>query len=390
MKKRFSYIVIILFSANFSFAQRILSANLVMNPGFEQYTHCPDNGSQIPFAYPWEDCLGGGGSSDYFNYCSTDQIIIQFINIQPPRTGNGEAGIYMYGLGIQDNYREYIMGVLTESLKKSSRYCGKFYASLFNTSKGAVEEMGIYFSKDTVYNNSGLFALQPQIENHNGIIKDTANWVKINGSFIANGGEKYLTIGNFKDNTHTNYIDIPSGAIGPYYSIDDVSVCECSFEINLGLDAKLCEGDRIILNPDLPNATYTWQDSSHTATYEVKQPGTYWVRAYVAEYDITTSDTIVISAEDEKICNPPLIIPNFITPNWDGNNDNFQLGNADKYDISLQIYNRWGNLIYQTANYQNDFICSQCADGVYYYLLSAKSKRNGLVKEYKGSLTVVK
>ncbi|MFZ4401633.1 MAG: gliding motility-associated C-terminal domain-containing protein, partial [Bacteroidales bacterium] len=138
----------------------------------------------------------------------------------------------------------------------------------------------------------------------------------------------------------------------------------------------------------LPNASYTWQDSSHTATYEVKEPGTYWVRAYVAEYDITTSDTIVISAEDEKICNPPLIIPNFITPNGDGNNDNFQLGNADKYDISLQIYNRWGNLIYQTAKYQNDFSCSQCADGVYFYLLSAKSKRNGMVKEYKGSLTV--
>ncbi len=41
------------------------------------------------------------------------------------------------------------------------------------------------------------------------------------------------------------------------------------------------------------------------------------------------------------------------------------------------------------ANYQNDFSCKECADGVYYYVLKAKSKRNGREKEYKGSLTII-
>ncbi|NVN94553.1 MAG: gliding motility-associated C-terminal domain-containing protein, partial [Bacteroidetes bacterium] len=66
----------------------------------------------------------------------------------------------------------------------------------------------------------------------------------------------------------------------------------------------------------------------------------------------------------------------------------FQIGNADKYDINLQIYNRWGTLIYQTAHYTNDYNCHGCADGVYYYLLTAKSLRSGKSKDYKGSLTV--
>jgi hypothetical protein len=42
-----------------------------------------------------------------------------------------------------------------------------------------------------------------------------------------------------------------------------------------------------------------------------------------------------------------------------------------------------------TAHYQNNFSCKECADGVYYYILKAKSKRNGREKEYKGSLTII-
>ena len=299
------------------------------------------------------------------------------------------SGIYLYGSWIYNNYREYLLGVLSDSLKKNKRYCGELYTSLRNLSKGAVENIGMYFSIDTVLKSSNLFALQPQIENHKGIISDTVNWVKVNGSLIANGGEKHITIGNFRDNLHTNYIDL-IGMPDPYYFIDDVSVCECSFDINLGADTALCESETIILMPNLPNATYIWQDSSHAATYEVKQPGTYWVRAYVADYDITSTDTIVITAGDNNICNTPLTIPNIITPNGDSQNDNFVIQNAETYEIALQIYNRWGNIIYESTSYQNDFSCNNCADGVYFYVLKAKSKRNGREKEYKGSLTVIK
>jgi len=303
------------------------------------------------------------------------------------------VGIACYGNWIGHNYREYITGVLNDSLKKSKQYCGLFYTALRSSCKGAVENLGMYFSELPIIYSGNLIPLsylQPQIENKKGIIKDTINWVKISGSFIANGGEKDLIIGNFRDNQHTNYLEVFYGAVAPYYYIDDVSVCECSFDINLGPDTTLCEGESIILNPNLPNATYTWQDSSHAATYEVKQSGTYWVRAYVADYDITTTDTIIIKAGDDSYCNPPLTIPNIITPNGDSQNDNFKILNSEYYDIALQIYNRWGRLIYETSDYQNDFSCRDCADGVYFYVLKAKSKRNGREKEYKGSLTVMK
>ena len=393
MKKIKYIILIILFTVNNSNAQRLLTANLVINPSFEFYTQCPDNLTRISYAYPWSDCLGGG-SSDYFNYCTSHSGLLGGLSKQHPRTGNGIAGITLYGSWIYNNYREYISGKLNHSLIKNKRYCGELYTSLLNWSKGAVENMGIFFSADTLWNFDtvngvpGLFSTNPQIENKKGIIQDTVNWVKVNGSFIANGEEKYLVIGNFRDNLHSNYIDL-FGIMDPYYFIDDISVCECSFDINLGQDTSLCESETIILMPNLPNAIYTWQDSSHAATYEVKQPGTYWVRAYVADYDITSTDTIVITAGDDNICNPPLTIPNIITPNGDSQNDNFVIQNSESYEIALQIYNRWGNIIYETTNYQNDFSCNNCANGVYFYVLKAKSKRNGREKEYKGSLTLI-
>ena len=344
---------------------------------------------QIFLASPWSDCMNGTGSSEYFNLCTTDPGLLSTLYYQQPRTGLGMAGIYMYGTWIQDNYREYIIGNFSDSLTKHKRYCGNLFTSFLNC-KGAVENIGMYFSPNPILIDSNLYALQPQIENHKGIIKDTLNWVRVNGSFVANGGERYITIGNFKDNLHTNYEELNYSAMGAYYFIDDVSICECSFDINFGADSSLCDDESIILNPNLPNATYTWQDSSHAATYEVKQPGTYWVRAYVADYDITSTDTIVITAGDDNICNPPLTIPNVITPNGDSQNDNFVIQNAETYEIALQIYNRWGNIIYETTNYQNDFSCNNCADGVYFYVLKAKSKRNGKEKEYKGSLTIIK
>jgi len=312
----------------------------------------------LKYLMPIHGLIVWGGASDYYNFCTSNISLLVGL-AQQPRTGFGMSGIALYGSWFYHNYREYISGVLIQKMKKDKRYCGELFTSLMNTSKRAVENMGIFFSKDALWNfypvYGVFFSTNPQIENHKGIIQDTINWVKVNGSFIADGGEQYLVIGNFKDNLHTNYLEVSYGAVPPYYFIDDVSVCECSFDINLGADTTLCEGESIILNPNLPNATYTWQDSSHAATYEVKQPGTYWVRAFVADYDITSTDTIVITAGDDSYYNPPLTIPNVITPNGDSYNDNFVIQNAENYSITLQIYNRWGNIIYETNNYQNDF-----------------------------------
>jgi gliding motility-associated-like protein len=360
--------------------------NLVNNYSFEDYYQCPFSLNQLIFAKNW-----WGFHTDYLNICGNIYCGIPYntVGYQYPKTGVAYAHFVIYTSQIVP-WKEYIKSRLQTKLVKNKRYCTELNISIAdrcteNNSPIYLDSIGIYFSHDSILDTyTPLYGLKPQV-NHSMIGIDTASWKAIKGSFVADGSEDFFTIGNYSDT-----VPWPAGVVGGLaLFIDDVSVCECSFDINLGADTMLCEGETIILNPNLPNATYTWQDSSHAATYEVKQPGTYWVRAYVADYDVYSSDTIVITQGDDSFCNPPLTIPNVITPNGDGANDNFVIQNAESYTITLQIYNRWGRLIYENTNYQNDFSCKTCASGVYYYVIKAKSKRNGKVKEYKGSLTIV-
>jgi gliding motility-associated-like protein len=396
MKRRLVLIIFLFITFNVK-SQHILSGNLVPNSGFEEFTTCPYDGSLIYLAFPWTNA--NSGSSDYLNNCSTSNYISNILQNNQPHNGNGCAGVFLFlapSINGNYNYREYIEIKLTSTLINKRKYCINYFTILSKECGIAIENIDLVLSCNYITPNpvilpySYVIDSTPQIKNSKGIISDRVNWTKISGIYISIENEKFLTIGNFNNDNSTNML-IDTTKINwksSLYLIDDVSVCECSFDINLGADTALCESETLILNPNLPNATYTWQDSSHAATFEVKQPGTYWVRAYVAEYDVYSSDTIVITQGDENFCNPPLTIPNVITPNGDGANDNFVIQNAESYNITLQIYNRWGRMIYENTNYQNDFSCKTCAAGVYYYVIKAKSKRNGREKEYKGSLMI--
>jgi len=57
-----------------------------------------------------------GGSSDYYNYCTSNSGLFGLLSNQNPRTGLGMAGIALYGSWIYHNYREYISGKLYYSL----------------------------------------------------------------------------------------------------------------------------------------------------------------------------------------------------------------------------------------------------------------------------------
>jgi gliding motility-associated-like protein len=80
---------------------------------------------------------------------------------------------------------------------------------------------------------------------------------------------------------------------------------------------------------------------------------------------------------------------NVFTPNGDGVNDLFEIKNIEKYPESeLQIFNRWGEVIYRYVGYKNDWDGRGIPDGTYYYLLSYTFK--GERKEYKGTVSVIR
>jgi gliding motility-associated-like protein len=82
---------------------------------------------------------------------------------------------------------------------------------------------------------------------------------------------------------------------------------------------------------------------------------------------------------DKDICD--LLKPRGISPNGDGKNDFLIIPGILRYEPNhLMIYNRWGTLVYETKNYQNNWAGTDnkgvdLPDGTYYYLIDFFGKR---------------
>ncbi len=84
-----------------------------------------------------------------------------------------------------------------------------------------------------------------------------------------------------------------------------------------------------------------------------------------------------------------LVFPNVFTPNNDGINDYFTILGIDECPLNkLVISDRYGKLVYETINYNNDWDGRNVEDGVYYFVFVCKISGNEFVK--KGMITVLR
>ena len=228
------FIVIFLFLVSKTNAQ-----NLVLNPSFEDTIACTGTYAMQCKYWYWATY----GSPDYFSeqpdiFCGTSPVPLSNVGFQYARTGIAYVGLAPFFTTIFPSYvnrREYIGGILSDTLKQGHEYCISFYVSVADGMKYVIDGMGLYLSVDSAvdYTINTNLSFIPQISNPSGnIIYDTLNWVQISGTYIANGGEKYLTIGNFKDDANTMIDSTSSTANSAYYFIDDVSVIDCTVGIN--------------------------------------------------------------------------------------------------------------------------------------------------------------
>ena len=251
----FCFIAFLIFTFNFAFSQ-----NLVENGSFENAWTCPETFTTFPYARPYPGWLNPSkGTPDQFHPCSLGDASVpfNFAGFMFPADGAAYAGIILRETfddstktykGVS---REYIQTKLLEPLKKEELYCVKLSYANASKSLFSVDALGVTLTNSKIgVKDAGLIIQRPQVINKPGHIMDNFDhWIEMCGTYRAFGGEAYLTIGNFFDNTQTNYkindVEFTDSAFYyAYYYIDDVRVfkidhdfeCGCIDDLSFGSD----------------------------------------------------------------------------------------------------------------------------------------------------------
>ncbi len=127
---------------------------------------------------------------------------------------------------------------------------------------------------------------------------------------------------------------------------------------------------------------------------EIDSAGIFEFEHYFTDIDPTTAGCYAITAVDSFFNESPIEVvacvdacyfyelPNVFTPNNDGNHDLLvPITNLFVEKVAMKIYNRWGNLVYETEdpniNWDGSYLDTpqKVSDGVYYYVCDVYTYR---------------
>jgi hypothetical protein len=248
IKTRYYFFSVFIFLSAAFHAQ----VNLVPNPSFEA-----DDRAPVITSFNWHTANKNyiaeywfqptGGTPDLLN---SDKSNLLGFKTKTARTGSGRMGLItgicknglVSWLMYQNTYSEYIECRLNQSLEPGKMYCVRYYVALDRKSNFASNHFGFAITEDSVSNpnsHTNMWGYDPvahinKANDH--YITSNEGWVMICDTFIAKGGEKFLTLGSFMDGfpvrihkvdktQHTSLRVNPFNKFS-YYYIDDVSLTE--------------------------------------------------------------------------------------------------------------------------------------------------------------------
>ncbi|MGL5892579.1 MAG: T9SS type B sorting domain-containing protein, partial [Bacteroidia bacterium] len=203
---------------------------------------------------------------------------------------------------------------------------------------------------------------------------------------------------NYNWNTGASSQSILVSAAGTYSVTVTDQNCSAADTVNISITqniefdetVSLCGSPGgVVLDAGNPGASYLWSTGETSQTISIQQAGTYWVSINAAP--CVLGDTIEVTG---SIGEANVFVPNSFTPNGDGLNDRFTGIGEDFTSFHLVIFNRWGELIFETRDQSgwDGFYQNERAKGdVYVYLLSyASTCTGGKFVDLRGHVTLIR
>ena len=156
-------------------------------------------------------------------------------------------------------------------------------------------------------------------------------------------------------------------------------------DINIITNGNFCDQSSLDLLVETNAESFVWSTGDQTPQIVVVEPGLYSVTGTLNG----CSDSAWITIEP---CASSFYMPNAFTPNDDGKNSVFLpvFTYPDQIEnYRMEIYNRWGGLVFRTEEKTFGWDGSNAPEGVYVVLVHYKT-RGEKKKTVKGSVTVIR
>jgi len=226
----------------------------------------------------------------------------------------------------------------------------------------------------------------------NAVVNPLPNPVISGDTILCEGEETTLNLNGgpfdtqvWSTNEISSTINVPSGTwsisvglLGCNRTVSQtVHLSEPIANFNIAPDALVFLGteqqftDSSLASPYAPNVVYLWDfadgefGNGTSVAHQYADTGTYSVMLVVTNTEGCV-DTVF------QIANViiDVVIPNVFSPNGDGINDLFVVKYLSLYPNSkLNIFTRWGSLVYSSDDYKNDWTGDDLVDGTYFYIL---------------------
>lgn len=217
---------------------------------------------------------------------------------------------------------------------------------------------------------------------------------------IASGGTGAFNYLWNDDQSQTNNVATNLGAGAYQVLVTDNNGCSDSTSVTISSNSTMtvnvevthesCPGEEdgiiatVVTGGQAPY-DYNWSNGDSTSVIENLAVGDYTL---ILSDDDDCIVTLIIPIENEG--GDCIHIPTAISPNGDGANETWVIGGIEDHpNTMVEIYNRWGSLLFSSNDYQNDwdgtYQGENVSAGVYYYVITIDEETT-----YTGSITVIR